>query len=988
MGLLTPLSQSTTLENDKNEVRTMSGFEVVGIVLGTLPLVVTALEAYSNLLRDWGKAPAELRSLNRQLSTERVRLCNVCEQLISDVVSQRDIEPMLEDPFGPLWQAKQTNDRIRRRLWDSYGPFEDTVKEVEEALQSVMMRLRIDVSADGTVQWIDRKRVTRDFKKLLYRLNRKDYQEALETISKGITSLEGLTQQSVGLESRRRKQSRCKVFKVLRDLSASFYRALCSSILCTDSHDVSLELATRFIEVGHECDDEKIIQNAQFRLAISFEVEKGPTSKMFWDEVNIQAMSVSMAVPAARCGVATKTKSSKRVSFGIDRALSRLNLTETATEVKPNVKTAMAILARPATDIAFIKCPEESSAMPTISPLDLCLALKKAHQERPACYGHLIDKEYSHRHFQVCPLGPVINSDGWSIVTLEDVLEGKQGLRPLISLAEKVRLALVIASSVLQLSKTAWLPEALTPNNVHFFRRGSTLSYEHPFLRRRLPEYSFKRLNDAADSRGYSLSSNPTLLALGMLLLEIILGSSLKQLQIQDEKSLDGDNDGLIRDLTIANRMLEQRVALINPAYKAVVERCIGCTDSKELDKDDFRQTVYNGVVMELEAIWDHTKLGTRTSREFGFGNEIIRATIAMRDEINEEITEQQMSDPQQQSTFTTLLPREIRDKIYLELWRSCGLRQHIIWHRNKDGKAKSHFCRWRCTTPFSVQEELQETIDTTRIQLGIPLGGSFSNKAYALQLYSAWKNHFACGQRIAEVYGEGADPGIRTCSSLGPCWRSHSLSSEKLSTCSAYMNVFALNMFVGFCKVPDLWKQEVEGAISPPAFRTYGRHLEISLEPVFPMLSPCSSPTISPLPGERHTSLDFHGLRLDLLENLTTLNIWVPARCTELLLDKIADNIDQSPYNITQLDLESLKEALSSLNHVRNVTLSMSLTQVSEPEDGYVVDDAQLRIWRRGAGDRFHPSLLPVIEVERLSSNVYSSTKRYIGSFQTSRYR
>jgi hypothetical protein len=130
----------------------MSGFEIAGIVLGTLPLVVTALEAYSNFLRDWGKAPAELRSLNRQLSTERVRLCNVCEQLISDVVSQRDIEPMLQDPFGPLWQAKETNDRIRRRLWDSYSLFEDTVKEVGEALESVILRLRIDVSSDGTVK--------------------------------------------------------------------------------------------------------------------------------------------------------------------------------------------------------------------------------------------------------------------------------------------------------------------------------------------------------------------------------------------------------------------------------------------------------------------------------------------------------------------------------------------------------------------------------------------------------------------------------------------------------------------------------------------------------------------------------------------------------------------------------------------------------------------------------------------------------------------
>lgn len=107
--------------------------------------------------------------------------------------------------------------------------------------------------------------------------------------------------------------------------------------------------------------------------------------------------------------------------------------------------------------------------------------------------------------------------------------------------------------------------------------------------------------------------------------------------------------------------------------------------------------------------------------------------------------------------------------------------------------------------------------------------------------------------------------------------------------------------------------------------------------------------------------------------------HIWVSARCTELLLDRNADNINQSPYNITKLDLGSLKEVLSPLNYVRNVTLSMPLAQVSEPEDGYVVENAHLRIWRRGVGDRYHPALSPIIEVARLSSNTYLSTKRYV---------
>lgn len=142
----------TQEKRQRQDIHVMSGFEVAGIVLGTIPLLVSALETYSKLMRDWGKAPSELRSLNRQLSTERAKLYNVCDLLISDAVSHQDIESMLLNPFGPLWKVKETNDKIRRRLWDAYKPFEETVMEVDEALQSIMQRLRVQVSADGEVR--------------------------------------------------------------------------------------------------------------------------------------------------------------------------------------------------------------------------------------------------------------------------------------------------------------------------------------------------------------------------------------------------------------------------------------------------------------------------------------------------------------------------------------------------------------------------------------------------------------------------------------------------------------------------------------------------------------------------------------------------------------------------------------------------------------------------------------------------------------------
>jgi sensor domain CHASE-containing protein len=96
-------------------------------------------------------------------------------------------------------------------------------------------------------------------------------------------------------------------------------------------------------------------------------------------------------------------------------------------------------------------------------------------------------------------------------------------------------------------------------------------------------------------------------------------------------------------------------------------------------------------------------------------------------------------------------------------------------------------------------------------------------------------------------------------------------------------------------------------------------------------------------------------------------------------MLDENADNIDQSPYNITQLGIESIKEALAPLNQVKNITLSMPLASVSDPEDGYIVDTAHLRIWRRGSGDRFHPALVPVFDVDRFCSHVHSTEDRYV---------
>jgi len=129
----------------------MSGIEVAGLVLGSIPLIVKAVEAYMGFMKEWKKAISELKNINTELSTERSRLYNVCDKLLEGIVPESDMEAMLQDPFGPLWHIKDTNAKIRTRLWNSYVNFETIVMEVKEALDDIMQRLRIEITADGQV---------------------------------------------------------------------------------------------------------------------------------------------------------------------------------------------------------------------------------------------------------------------------------------------------------------------------------------------------------------------------------------------------------------------------------------------------------------------------------------------------------------------------------------------------------------------------------------------------------------------------------------------------------------------------------------------------------------------------------------------------------------------------------------------------------------------------------------------------------------------
>ncbi|KAJ3456776.1 hypothetical protein MRS44_016799 [Fusarium solani] len=161
------------------------------------------------------------------------------------------------------------------------------------------------------------------------------------------------------------------------------------------------------------------------------------------------------------------------------------------------------------------------------------------------------------------------------------------------------------------------------------------------------------------------------------------------------------------------------------------------------------------------------------------------------------------MSEPNPQSNSPLIkLPRELRDAIYLEVWRSNGLRQHIVAHWGPNAKppdadakppdadvkppdagaippepedAKPHYCRWKCCTEFEVEDQLQEEVEQLRIKKGIAFGDWFSDKPvsprldYQGLLSSPWDNHWKCWVEIIE-----STSGCR-------CWKDVAKNPENL---------------------------------------------------------------------------------------------------------------------------------------------------------------------------------------------------------------
>lgn len=127
----------------------VTGVETAGLVLGSLPLVLAALQAYAEGIAVTKRLWKYREGINALIISLRgaVRVYrNGVESLLTDLVPKEHLEAYVESPRGVLWQQSDFDTKLKQRLGTSYDDYLDTLDQVNRLAGECMKLLKLDTN--------------------------------------------------------------------------------------------------------------------------------------------------------------------------------------------------------------------------------------------------------------------------------------------------------------------------------------------------------------------------------------------------------------------------------------------------------------------------------------------------------------------------------------------------------------------------------------------------------------------------------------------------------------------------------------------------------------------------------------------------------------------------------------------------------------------------------------------------------------------------
>jgi hypothetical protein len=123
--------------------------EIAGLVLGAIPLLISALEHYEDFVEPtvaFFRWKGQLSKVTRRLLMGHTEYEQNMRLLLKQVVCNEDLAKMIEDPHSDLWKDDDIVKGLQSKLGHAYLSSMSTVQEIAEIMVSIAASLNIDGS--------------------------------------------------------------------------------------------------------------------------------------------------------------------------------------------------------------------------------------------------------------------------------------------------------------------------------------------------------------------------------------------------------------------------------------------------------------------------------------------------------------------------------------------------------------------------------------------------------------------------------------------------------------------------------------------------------------------------------------------------------------------------------------------------------------------------------------------------------------------------
>lgn len=127
----------------------MSGIEIAGLVLGAIPLLISAIEHYNDGLdpiKAFVRWRGMLEKAIRELWHEKTHYCQTTQNLLKGATTAGEMNMMLEDPRNHLWSDRDLKARLQEKSGIAYGNYIATTEDIEKIITVLSKHLNLDKS--------------------------------------------------------------------------------------------------------------------------------------------------------------------------------------------------------------------------------------------------------------------------------------------------------------------------------------------------------------------------------------------------------------------------------------------------------------------------------------------------------------------------------------------------------------------------------------------------------------------------------------------------------------------------------------------------------------------------------------------------------------------------------------------------------------------------------------------------------------------------